>query len=131
MTQPSFTTTLDAPNLLLIEAGGRMDAVSMEVALDLLVPAVRDMVHGGILMRATNVEWPTLGAIGVELRHWVQLMAMIRKVDRIAVMTGQGWLKNMAAVESALVPNLEIRSFAPDDETTARAWLAEVVAKPA
>lgn len=123
MTQPTFTAVLEAPNLLVVEASGAMTAVAMEIALDLLVPEVRDMNHGGVLMRAQGVEWPTLGAIGVELRHWGQLMAMIRKVDKVAVLTDQGWVRNLAAVESLLVPNLEIRSFAPDAEIAARSWL--------
>ncbi|MGI3184966.1 STAS/SEC14 domain-containing protein [Nioella aestuarii] len=124
MTQPTFTATLEAPNLLIIEVTGAMTAVAMEVALDVLVPEVRDMHHGGVLMRAQGVEWPTLGAIGVELRHWGQLMAMIRKVDKVAVLTDQGWLRNLAMVESLLVPNLVIRSFAPDQEASARSWLS-------
>jgi hypothetical protein len=123
MTQPTFTAVLEAPNLLVVEASGAMTAVAMEIALDLLVPEVRDMNHGGVLMRAQGVEWPTLGAIGVELRHWGQLMAMIRKVDKVAVLTDQGWVRNLATVESLLVPNLEIRSFAPDAEIAARSWL--------
>lgn len=124
MTQPTFTASLDAPNLLVMEITGQMDSVAMEIALNMLVPVVKDMRHGGALIRAKGVEWPTLGAIGVELRHWGQLMAMIRKVDRIAVLTDQGWVRNLAAVESLLVPNLEIRSFAPDAEAAAREWLS-------
>ena len=124
MMTPSFTARLEAPNLLVMEAAGQMNAVSMEVALDMLVPVVKDMHHGGALVRAQGVEWPTLGAIGVELRHWGQLMAMVRKLDRVAVLTRQGWMQNLAMVESLLVPNLEIRSFDPDDEASARDWLA-------
>ena len=124
MTTPSFTARLEAPNLMVMEAAGQMNAVSMEVALDMLVPVVKDMHHGGALVRAQGVEWPTLGAIGVELRHWGQLMAMVRKLDRVAVLTRQGWMQNLAMVESLLVPNLEIRSFDPDDEASARDWLA-------
>jgi hypothetical protein len=124
MTQPSFTATLEAPDLVVMEATGRMTAVSMEVALDLLVPVVKGMRHGGALVRAEGVDWPTLGAVGVELRHWVQLMAMVRKLDRVAVLTDRGWLRNLAAVESLLVPNLVIRSFPPGAEAEARAWLA-------
>ena len=95
MTQPTFTATLDAPNLLVMEASGQMDSIAMEIALNMLVPVVKDMRHGGALLRARGVEWPTLGAIGVELRHWAQLMAMIRKVDKIAVLTDQGWVRNL------------------------------------
>lgn len=124
MTQPTFTATLEAPNLLVADVSGAMTAIAMEVALDMLAPEVQTMHHGGMLIRAQGVEWPTLGAIGVELRHWVQLMAMIRKVDKIAVLTDTGWVKNLTAVESFVIPNLEIRSFASDQEAQARAWLS-------
>ncbi|RFU13111.1 STAS/SEC14 domain-containing protein [Rhodobacteraceae bacterium W635] len=130
MTKPTFTATLERSNLVVIESAGSMDPVSMEVALDLLVPVVKDMSHGGMLVRAQGVEWPSLGAIGVELRHWGQLMAMIRKVDRVAVLTDDGWMRNLAAVESFFIPNLEVRSFAPDQEDAARVWLEEGAAAP-
>jgi len=131
MTEPTFTATLERPNLVVMESSGSMDPVSMEVALDMLVPVVKDMSHGGMLVRAVGVEWPSLAAIGVELRHWGQLMAMVRKVDRVAVLTDDGWMRNLAAVESFLVPNLEICSFAPDEEAEARAWLEAGAAAPA
>lgn len=130
MTDPTFTARLEAPNLLVVEVSGRMNSIAMEVALNTLVPVVRDMRHGAMLMRAHDVSWPTLGAIGVELRHWAQLMAMVRKVDRVAVLTDQGWVANAAAVESLLIPNLEIHSFRPDQEAEARAWLAELDGAP-
>lgn len=125
MTTPSFSSRLEHPNLLVIETHGALDAVGMEVALDMLVREMEEMHHGAILMRAEGVEWPTLGAIGVELRHWVQLMAMVEKVDKVALLTDQSWVKTLAGIESALIPNLVIKSFPPDGEDAARAWLAE------
>lgn len=125
MTKPLFHSTLESPNLLVMEAHGAMDAVAMEVALNMMVREMEEMHHGGILMRAEGVEWPSLGAIGVELRHWVQLMAMVEKVDKVAILTDQSWLRRLAAVESALIPNLVFKTFGPDEEDAARAWLAE------
>lgn len=46
MTQPTFTASLDAPNLLVMEVTGQMDSVAMEIALNMLVPVVKDMRHG-------------------------------------------------------------------------------------
>lgn len=131
MTTPTFSSRLEQPNLLVIETHGAMDAVSMEIALDMLVREMAGMSHGGVLIHAQQVEWPTLGAIGVELRHWVQLMAMIRKVDKVAILTDQAWLKGVAAVESALIPGLAIRSFDPAEEGAARSWLAAPLSQDA
>ncbi|RMA41865.1 SpoIIAA family protein [Rhodophyticola porphyridii] len=124
MTTPNFSSRLETPNLLVIETHGALDAVGMEVALSMLVAEMEGMHHGGVLIRAEGVEWPSLGAIGVELRHWVQLMAMVEKVDKVALLTDRSWVKTLAGIESALIPNLVIKSFPPDAEAEARDWLA-------
>lgn len=124
MTAAFFESHRESPTLIVTEVRGSMDAVAMEVALDMLVQEMDDMHHGDMLMRAEGVEWPSLGALGVELRHWVQMMAMVEKIDRVAVLTDETWVKAMAMLESALIPNLTIRAFRPDQELEARAWLA-------
>ena len=124
MTEPLFSAELEGSDLLVIEAHGAMTAISMQVALEMLIPTVEHMSHGGMLMRAKDVQWPTLGAIAVELRHWPQLMGMIKKIDKIALLTNQSWVRTWAGLESSLIPNLVIKSFDPDQEEAARAWLA-------
>ncbi|MEM7720919.1 MAG: STAS/SEC14 domain-containing protein [Pseudomonadota bacterium] len=124
MTKPEFHATREGDNLIVIETSGKIDAVAMEVALDMLVREMDGMHHGGMLMRLAGAEWPTLGAIGVELRHWGQLMAAIEKIDKVAALTDDQMIRTAAAVESALIPNLVVKSFDLNDEAGARAWLA-------
>ncbi len=128
MSDPRFSAKRESEHLLVIEGSGRLDAVSMEVALDMLVREMDGMHHAGILMRDQGFEWPTLAAIGVELRHWGQMMAMVQKIDRVALVSSSPLIRGAALVESALIPNLTIRNFDPDQEKAARAWLAEGVA---
>ncbi len=123
MTSRKFDSHREAENLMVMETTGQIDAIGMEVALTMLSEQMIGMHHGGILMRAHDVQWPTLGAIAVELRHWAQLMALIQKVDKVALITNQDWLRRAAAIESAVIPNLVIKSFGPEDEAAARAWL--------
>lgn len=131
MSPPIFTSTLEAPNLLVIEAHGAIDAVTMEVALDMLIQDVETMSHGNLLMRADGIEWPTIGAIGVEFRHFGQMMRLLRKIDKIALLSDWPFYKLMAQIESLLIPNLVIRAFNPEEEPEARAWLSEPVHKDA
>lgn len=125
MTEPFFTAHRESDSLLVIETQGKMDATSMEVALDMLVAEMEGMHHANMILHTRDVAWPTLGAIAVELRHWVQLFAMVEKIDRIAVLSDQNWLKRVAEFESLLIPNLVIRAFAADEEAAARAWLED------
>jgi len=128
MTAPFFESRRESETLIVLTTHGSLDAVAMEVALDMLVKEVEGMDHGDMLIHAKGVEWPSLGAIGVELRHWVQLMAMVKKIDRVALLTDEGWLIALAAAESALIPNLTIKAFGTQEEEAARAWLGQAAA---
>ena len=121
MSDPKFEVTREGPNSLRIAISGRIDARLMEVALQQMSTAMEGMAHGDVLMIDEGAEWPTLGAIGVELRHWPQMMAMLHQLDRAALVSHNQMFRSAATLESALIPGYEIRNF--NDETSARAWL--------
>lgn len=126
MTETHFTVHHTGPNALRITVSGALDAVAMEAALQALTLEMEGMAHGDILMIDQGTEWPSLGAIGVELRHWPQLLAMLHQIDRVALVTHNAMFRAAAAVESALIPGYEIRSFS--DEASAAQWLTEAAA---
>lgn len=111
-------------DLVELDVAGRIDATMMAAALTRLVGEMEGVHHANMLVRDGGLDWPSLGAVGVELRHWGQMLAMVQKIDRIALLTDQGWLRATAALESALVPGVSIHSFAPGEEQAAREWLA-------
>ncbi|OAN80747.1 hypothetical protein A8B78_10205 [Jannaschia sp. EhC01] len=123
MTETHLTVNRTGPNSLRVTIAGALDAVSMEAALQAMTLEMEGMAHGDLLLIDNGAEWPTLGAIGVELRHWPQLLAMVQQIDRAAFVSQNQMFRTAATVESALIPGFEIRSF--DDESAAAAWLAE------
>lgn len=122
MSDPKFEVTREGPNSLRIAVSGRIDAAMMEVALQQMSTEMEGMAHGDVLMIDEGAEWPTLGAIGVELRHWPQMIAMLHQLDRAALVSHNQLFRSAATLESALIPGYEIRNF--NDEASARAWLA-------
>ncbi|MEX3014791.1 STAS/SEC14 domain-containing protein [Gymnodinialimonas hymeniacidonis] len=122
MSDPKFEVTREGPNSLRIAIAGQIDAALMEVALQQMSTEMEGMAHGDVLMIDEGAEWPTLGAIGVELRHWPQMMAMLHQLDRAALVSHNQFFRNAAALESALIPGYEIRSF--NTEASAREWLS-------
>ncbi len=121
MSDPKFEITREGPNSLRIAIAGRVDAALMEVALQQMSTEMEGMAHGDVLIIDEGAEWPTVGAIGVELRHWPQMMAMLHQLDRAALVSHNAFFRNAAAIESALIPGYEIRNF--NDEASAREWL--------
>ncbi|GAB5445533.1 STAS/SEC14 domain-containing protein [Gymnodinialimonas sp.] len=123
MIEPHFTVSRTGPNSLRVSISGALDAITMEAGLQAMSLEMEGMAHGDLLIVDQGAEWPSLGAIGVELRHWPQLMAMLHQIDRAALVSHNQIFRAAAAVESVLIPGYEIRSF--NDEASATAWLEE------
>ena len=128
MSDPKFEVTREGPNSLRIAIAGQIDATMMEVALQRLSTEMQGMAHGTVLMIDEGAEWPTLGAIGVELRHWPQMMGMLHQMDYAALVSHNQLFRSAASFESALLPGIEVRNFY--DEASARDWLTSL-AEPA
>ncbi|WP_341861970.1 STAS/SEC14 domain-containing protein [Gymnodinialimonas sp. 57CJ19] len=123
MTQSHFTVDRTGPNSLRVTMAGALDSVAMEAALQTLTLEMEGMAHGDLLMIDQGAEWPSIGAIGVELRHWPQMITVLHQIDRAAFVSDNQLFRAAATIESALLPGLEIKNF--DDELSAAAWLAE------
>lgn len=119
-----FRITRTAPDRLDIEFGGRIDSERMRALLDELDRASAGIERGRMLYRIHDFEWPTAGAIGVELTRMPALFGLVRRFDRVAVLADESWIRTWSRFEGALVPDLEIKAFAPGDEAAAEAWLA-------
>ncbi|MEJ6395389.1 STAS/SEC14 domain-containing protein [Gymnodinialimonas sp. 2305UL16-5] len=123
MSEAHFHVEKTGANSLRATISGAMDAITMEAALTTLSSEMAGMAHGDMLMIDQGASWPTIGAIGVELRHWPQMMAMLHQLDRTAFVTHNPMFRAAATMESAFLPGFEIRCF--NDEASAQAWLTE------
>lgn len=119
-----FKVNPNGSNRVDIELSGKLDSDEMKVALDDLLGKTKDIEHGKMLYRIDDFEFPTFGAIGVELSRLPKLLKLIGKFDRAAVLVDKGWLKKVSEIEGALMPGLEIKAFDRDQEAEAEAWLA-------
>lgn len=97
----------------------------MRDGLDALLEQSQGMIGGTMLYTISNLRMPDLSALAVEMRYLPRLFSLISRIDRIALVADQNWIRNMAQVESALIPGLVINVFEPGDEAAAEAWLAK------
>lgn len=116
--------TSPAPNRVDIEFSGTLDAEAMRAALDDLFEKSEGVTNGRMLYRITDFSMPSLGAIGVELQRLPKLFGLLGRFDRCAVLSDAGWLRTASEIEGALIPGIEIKSFALNEAEEAEAWLA-------
>ncbi len=118
-----FTVSKPSPDRLDIEITGALDADAMQAALDEIVAQSEGITDGKLLFTIQNFEMPTFGAFLTEMMHMPSLLSMIRKFDRCATLSDVGWLRTFAEFEGAVIPSLDVRSFALTQTATAEAWL--------
>jgi len=119
-----FKVTKNGANRLDVEVSGKLNRDEMKSALDDLIQKSQGIEHGGIFYRIGELDFPSLGALAIELQRIPQLLRFIRRFDRVAVVSGTGWVRKAGEIEGALMPGLQVKSFDLNQEREAEAWLA-------
>ncbi|MDF1552285.1 MAG: STAS/SEC14 domain-containing protein [Deferrisomatales bacterium] len=119
-----FKVTQNGENRLDIELSGKLDADGMTVALDALASKSENIQHGRMLYEVIDFQLPSLAAMGVEFSRLPSLLGLMKKFDRVAVLTDRTWLQMASELEGALIPGLEIKAFGRDQRAEAEAWLS-------
>ena len=64
-----------------------------------------------------------LAAIGEEMRHLSQVGRMLSKMDRVALVADQAWIRAVGRIESHILPSIDYRVFDRDRAAEARAFI--------
>ncbi len=118
-----LTITKSAPNRLDMELQGKVTTEEMQDVLDRFVTLSKEIEHGKILYAIHDFDFPSLDAIMVKLSRLPELFGLLKRFDRIAILTDKRWLQKVAALEGFLIPGLEIKAFDIDKKIEAEAWL--------
>lgn len=119
-----FKVMQNGVNRLDIELSGKLDAEEMKIALDELVSKSKNIQNGKMLYEIIDFHLPSLGAIGIEFSRLPSMFGLMKKFDRVAVLTDKAWLKNVSELEGTLYPGLEIKAFNRGQKEEAEAWLS-------
>ena len=119
-----FRITTHGENRVDIEVSGKLSSDDMKVALNELISESANIEDGRMLYTISDFDFPSLGAIGVELSRFPDLLRLMKKFTRCAVLADQNWIKNVSEIEGHLFPGLEIKAFNINEKAVAEAWLA-------
>ena len=64
-----------------------------------------------------------LAALGEEMRHLSQVGRMLSKMDRVALIADQAWIRAAGRIESHLLPSIDYRVFKRSQAEAARAFI--------
>lgn len=107
-----------------IAMDGKVDAAAMERVLDELILHMETSVDARLLFDVRNFHLPSLDAIRVKVSKMRSLFGMLSKIDRIAILTDEGWMRQASRIENLVLPGIELRAFARADRMQAEEWLS-------
>ena len=119
-----FSILPNGRNRLDIVLSGKLDAEEMRTALDALADKSKHIENGRMLYDIVDFHLPSLAAIKVEFARLAEMLRLMKKFERAAVLTDKAWLRKVSELEGFCYPGLEIRAFDRDQRAEAEAWLA-------
>jgi hypothetical protein len=78
---------------------------------------------GNVLFDLVSLADFTFAAVLGELSHIPALMQWVYRLDRIAVISDEEWIRSAARLESALLPGVTYAVYDEDQVAAARAWV--------
>jgi len=118
-----FTVHPPKSNLVIAEIGGKITRDEMSAGLDALTAQVNDIARANMLCVYDDIDMPEIGALTEELKRLPQLFAMISHLDKVAVVSDQKWVRDMAELEGMVIPGIRLRSFPQAARAEAEQWL--------
>lgn len=119
-----FAVHRSGENRLDITISGTLDKEGMMFALDQFITNAEEIEHGVMLYDIIDYHLPTLDAIWVEIKQMPELMSLIGRFDKAAVLSDKQWLKTISELEGKLMPHLQIKAFDRMQKDEAEAWLS-------
>jgi hypothetical protein len=118
-----FNITKVSENRVDIEFSGIKNAQMMEIALDDLDNATRDIKDGHMMFDVIEYNLPSIDAIAVEFSRLPSMFGMMGKFSKTAVLSDILLVKMIAELQGFLIPGIEIKAFSRDERDSAEAWL--------
>lgn len=117
---------LDSEKVMGLRIEGKVEQGEYEPVLESLENKLNTAGHINLYMEVPHTPnipaqavWDSIKVGLANLKNYND------KLDRVAVVTDKGWLKAATALENALFPGIEERSFSMEEAEEAKNWIQE------
>lgn len=122
-----FTIVKNHSERIDITLSGRLDSAAIRALLDELLVHSAGIEHGQMLFDVVDFHWPSMGGLLLEFSRLPEIFKLMRRFDRVAVLTDLKWLQKASQFEGALLPGIAVKSFERAEKDLAVAWLERAV----
>jgi hypothetical protein len=106
-----------------LRATGRLDERDIDEAIALIEEALASTERIAVFVEA-DISGMSPGAITRDISYGVGKLRELHRFPRVALVTGQDWIRRIAQIQHRLLPQVEIRVFPPAERDAAMEWIS-------
>lgn len=95
----------------------------MRAGLDALIEKSEGVTNGRMLYTITDLQFPTLAALGVEMTRLPALFRLVSKFSKRAVLTDKQWISKVGEFKGSLFAGMDAKAFELTEREAAEDWL--------
>jgi hypothetical protein len=104
---------LNAPDhVVALRVSGRVEEQDIERGIEAIEAALQSQDRLGILVEA-EITGMAVGAFTKDLTYSLGKLRDLYRFSRVAVVTGQEWVRTITQVQDRILPFVDVRSFRP------------------
>jgi hypothetical protein len=113
-----------AKDVVAVRVAGRVTGADLDMVMNRLEEAMRgnDKVH--VFVETSAIDAIEIAALPSYIARAAPLFGKLDRFGRVAVVADQAWIRLATRIESAILPFISYRVFAPEQRDVALAWVA-------
>lgn len=116
-------------NIVQMSVNGPMTRETIESTFE-WIKTVQSSADGAndnlqICVEMQSESFADLSEASQQFRRVGEVLRRAPEIDRCALITDSSWIRNSAKIEGAVIPGLDLMSFAPDETEAAKKWLRD------
>lgn len=112
-------------NVVAFKWEGDFDKKAFDQAMDEFLPELKSREKFNLYIEITGIGGWDVNAVWQDVKFYANnAKELVKKIDKIALVTDNSWLKNMAETSYKLIPGIELKAYHMDEREVARQWVS-------
>lgn len=111
------------PGVIAIRLSAHIRREDLDKCLELLVEGTQERAKINLLIETVGLTGFDTEALTTDLKGAAPLLGRLDRLDRVAIVNDQPWVRLAARTGSVLLPGISWRTYTPADRELALAWV--------
>lgn len=105
---------------------GKFTEDAFHQAMSQFLPELANRAEFNIYIELLSMDGADAAAVWKDLKFYLKNASeVMKKIEKIALVTDETWIKNMAIASYAFIPGIDLKTFTFSEKAEAKVWVTE------